>query len=46
MYERIHLDDMATPKAYQKYGEDYGLEFVEFVDMSENVKTHYGSVST
>ncbi|CAN0597039.1 unnamed protein product, partial [Ectocarpus sp. 12 AP-2014] len=35
---------MATPQAYAKWGEAHGLEFVEFVDMTGNIETHYGAV--
>eukprot|EP00903_Cladosiphon_okamuranus_P013609 g12674.t1 len=44
VYQRIHLDDMATPKAYAKWGKQHGLEFVEFTDLTANIEIHYGSV--
>eukprot|EP00752_Nemacystus_decipiens_P001516 g1487.t1 len=44
VYERIHLDDMATPKAYAKWGQRHGLEFVGFTDLTANIETHYESV--
>ena len=44
MYQRIHLDDMGTPKSYERWGKDYGLEFVEFVDLTKNIEIHYASV--
>ena len=44
MYQRIHLDDMGTPKSYERWGKDYCLEFVEFVDMTDNLALHYGAV--
>ncbi|CAM9665166.1 unnamed protein product, partial [Ectocarpus sp. 12 AP-2014] len=44
VYQRIHLDDMATPESYAEWGKAHGLEFVEFVDMTDNVALHYGAV--
>ncbi|CAM9322755.1 unnamed protein product, partial [Scytosiphon promiscuus] len=44
VYQRIHLDDMGTPKSYAEWGKAHGLEFVEFVDLTANIKIHYGSV--
>ncbi|CAN0545014.1 unnamed protein product, partial [Ectocarpus sp. 12 AP-2014] len=44
VYNRCHLEDMSTPEEYTKWGKVHGLEFVEFVDMAENLATHYGSV--
>ncbi|CAM9539498.1 unnamed protein product [Pylaiella littoralis] len=44
VYQRIHLDDMGTPKAYEEWGKTHGLEFVEFIDMTPNIEMHYGSV--
>ncbi|CAN0339536.1 unnamed protein product, partial [Ectocarpus sp. 13 AM-2016] len=44
VYQRIHLDDMATPESYAKWGEAHGLEFFEFVDMTDNLALHYGAV--
>lgn len=45
MYNRIHLDDMATPTAYEKWGEGHGLEKLDFTNIMENIAIHYGSVS-
>ncbi|CAN0358888.1 unnamed protein product [Ectocarpus sp. 6 AP-2014] len=44
VYNRCHLEDMSTPEEYIKWGKVHGLEFVEFVDMAENLATHYESV--
>ena len=44
MYERLSLEDMATLKSYQQWGKYYGLEFVEFTDLTGNLEMHYTSV--
>lgn len=44
MYERIHLDDMATPKAYEALGETHGLNLEEFINLTPNIEMHYGAV--
>lgn len=35
---------MATLKSYRQWGKDYGLEFVEFTDLTDNLLMHYTSV--
>ncbi|CAN0002564.1 unnamed protein product [Laminaria digitata] len=32
---------MATLKSYLQWGKDYGLEFVGFTDLTDNLFTHY-----
>ncbi|CAN0437750.1 unnamed protein product, partial [Scytosiphon promiscuus] len=44
VYKRLSLEDMATLKSYQQWGKDYGLEFVEFTDLTDNLLMHYTSV--
>lgn len=36
---------MASPESYKRWGEDYGLEFVSFDDLTPNFGTHYATVS-
>ena len=40
----MHVDCLATVESYRQWGEDYGLDFVEFVELTENLEVHYGSV--
>lgn len=42
--ERIHLDSMGTVQFYEDTAKEYGLEKVDFVDLSEHLPKHYGSV--
>lgn len=44
VYDRIYLDDMATAAAYEKWGHDHGLQRVKYLNMTENLETHYASV--
>jgi cyclopropane fatty-acyl-phospholipid synthase-like methyltransferase len=44
VYKRIHLQDMGSPSAYNKWAAECGLEFVSFEDHSANLALHYGSV--
>lgn len=37
---------MATLKSYLQWGKDYGLEFVGFTDLTDNLFTHYTLVRT
>jgi len=44
VYQRIGLEDMGSPSSYVKWGEEAGLKFVGFTDMSPQMITHYGSL--
>lgn len=44
VYDRIHLDDMGSVSQYQRWGEEAGLSFVEFDDLSDQLAFHYGNV--
>ena len=35
---------MGTPKSYERWGKDYGLELVEYADLTKNFEIHYGLV--
>lgn len=42
--ERILLDSMGTVEFYEEAAREAGFEKVEFIDLSENLPRHYGSV--
>ena len=44
VYERLTLENMATVQSYRQWGKDYGLEFVDFTDLTDNLEMHYTSV--
>lgn len=46
MYKRDGVDDLASVKYYQQWGKVYGLEFVDYVDYSNDLATHYDVVRT
>ncbi len=42
--ERLKLDSLGSIEFYRKAAEDFGLEEVEFVDLSEHLGKHYAAV--
>lgn len=40
-YDRIGVDSFGSPSDYKKYGEDHGLELLEYSDQSSNLAPHY-----
>lgn len=46
VHQYFPVEDMSTPMAYEMFGKDYGLELVDFVEMTENLAMHFRSVRT
>jgi len=44
IYDRIHLSKLGTISNYQAAMDKVGLGHFEFLDASDNVASHYGSV--
>jgi len=44
VYKRLSLEDMGSPQKYIQWGASYGLKFTGYVDHSEQLGNHYGSV--
>ncbi|AKJ65303.1 methyltransferase domain-containing protein [Kiritimatiella glycovorans] len=44
IYDRIHLESLASPGFYRRAGEEAGLEFVEFEEHADQIARHYGRV--
>lgn len=42
--ERIHLENMASPKFYRHMAEKYGFREIEFEEQTEQLKRHYSAV--
>ncbi len=42
--ERLKLDSLGSVEFYRQAAQDFDLEEVEFVDLSENLSKHYGAV--
>lgn len=44
VYGRVQLEDMATSKEYTQWGKEYGVQCVELVNNTKNIKMHYEAV--
>ena len=45
VYERIGLNDLASPRFYRLAGETMGFEVLEHVDLTPNLRAHYSAVA-
>lgn len=44
MYKRDEVDSLGSVNYYQQWGKVYGLEFVDYVDYSNDLADHYAMV--
>ncbi len=44
IYDRIHLDSLGSPGFYKKAGQQAGLKFENFDDLTSQLPVHYGNV--
>lgn len=45
MYKAVQIEGLARPGSYEKWANEYGLEFVTFDNQTPNFNLHYVSVS-